>query len=251
MKKILLFITIFLLIFGLNSSAFAFVNFTKSPNFLLDEDYDMIIISPSVFSIELQPLIDHKNSRSIDTILITVEEIYLSYPGRDKPEQIKYFIKHALDNWNIEYVLLVGGAEKLPGRYTHIYFEYDYQDEWVFLSDLYYADIYDKNMVFSMVKILRDIWIMLETGTVVYKRVFDETINAQLFGSMMSALKTFSTEMSSEGLKSFELGNLKFTIKDQNEILFVVNSAVNVKQKKTKIRKIIQKNYSSISTMEA
>ena len=149
MKKILLFITSFLLIFGLNSSAFAFVNFTKSPNFLVDEDYDMIIISPSVFSIELQPLIDHKNSRNIDTILMTVEEIYLSYLGRDKPEQIKYFIKYALDNWNIEYVLLVGGAEKLPGRYTHIYFEYDYQDEWVFLSDLYYADIYDKNMVFS------------------------------------------------------------------------------------------------------
>jgi len=100
--------------------------------------YDMVIISPSSFSSELQPLVDHKNSIGVKTRLVTLDEIYNSYNGRDKPEQIKYFIKHALDHWNIKYVLLVGDANKVPVRYT-----YPQDGEEIrFVSDLYYADIY-------------------------------------------------------------------------------------------------------------
>lgn len=120
----------------------------NSENMNIDQ-YDMVIISPSLFTDELQPLIDHKNSQNLKTILKTTEEIFYQYSGRDAAEKIKYFIKDALESWNITYVLLLGGANQLPGRYTHIYFEYDYQDEWVFLSDLYYADIYDKDLNFS------------------------------------------------------------------------------------------------------
>ncbi|MGB7061462.1 MAG: C25 family cysteine peptidase, partial [Candidatus Zixiibacteriota bacterium] len=110
--------------------------------------YDMVIITPGTFSDELQPLIAHKNSRGIQTVLKTTEEIYAEYPGRDMTEQIKYFIKDAIETWGVQFVLLVGGAAYLPGRYTHIYFDYDYQDYWVFLSDLYYADIYDDELNF-------------------------------------------------------------------------------------------------------
>ena len=113
------------------------------------DQYDMVIIAPGMFSEELQPLIDHKNGRGVQTVLKTTEEIYAEYLGRDEPEKIKYFVKDAIENWGIQYVLLVGGAAQVPGRYTHIYFEYDYQDYWVFLSDLYYADIYDELLDFS------------------------------------------------------------------------------------------------------
>ena len=111
--------------------------------------YDMVIIAPSVFSEEVQPLIAHKNSRGVQTVLKTTEEIYAEYVGRDEPEKIKYFIKDAIETWGVDYVLLVGGAVQVPGRYTHIYFDYDYQDYWVFLSDLYYADVYDDGVYFS------------------------------------------------------------------------------------------------------
>jgi hypothetical protein len=110
--------------------------------------YDMVIIAPSTFSDELEPLIAHKNSRGVQTVLKTTEEIYAEYPGRDMPEQIKYFIKDAIETWGVQFVLLVGGAAYLPCRYTHIYFDYDYQDYWVFPSDLYYADIYDDELNF-------------------------------------------------------------------------------------------------------
>ena len=116
---------------------------------VLAEQYDMVVIAPEMFSLNLQPLINHKNNRDVQTILKTTEDIYNEYSGRDNIEQIKYFIKDAKENWNITYVLLVGGAMLLPARYTHIYYDYYYQDEWVFLSDLYYADLYDQNGDFS------------------------------------------------------------------------------------------------------
>ncbi len=113
------------------------------------DQYDMVIIAPSMFSDELGPLMAHKNSRGVLTTLKTTEEIYAGYPGRDNPEKIKYFIKDAIETWGVSYVLLVGGAAQIPCRYTHIYFEYDYQDYWVFPSDLYYADVYDDSLNFS------------------------------------------------------------------------------------------------------
>ncbi len=123
---------------------------SKTPvHSLYTETYDMVIIAPELFSESLLPLIDHKNILGVHTFLKTTETIYNEYEGRDHPEQIKYFIKYAVENWNITYVLLVGGASLLPSRYVHIYYDYDYQDEWIFLSDLYYADLYDAQGNFS------------------------------------------------------------------------------------------------------
>ena len=117
------------------------------------DEYDMVIITPSQFSSTLQPLIDHKKSVGIHTFLITTDEIYNEYNGRDHAEQIKYYIKQAIEQYDIDYVLLIGDAEDIPGRYTHVYFDepFDYPtpDEWVFTSDFYYADIYDSNGNFS------------------------------------------------------------------------------------------------------
>jgi len=120
------------------------------------ESYDMVIIAPEDFSELLQPLINHKNDHGLNTFLKTTEEIYSEYTGRDKPEQIKYFIKDAKETMNITYVLLVGGLKSyiyakdkddrnqgstdwhLPVRYTNI----PASDEIGVISDLYYSDLY-------------------------------------------------------------------------------------------------------------
>jgi len=128
--------------------------------------YDMVIIAPSIFSDDLQDLVNHKNSFGVNTMLKTTEDIYDQYPGVDKPEQIKYFIKDALDNWDIKYVMLVGGLKSslfgnskddenqgtkdwyVPVRYTnHQGSDGSYDPG--FISDLYYADIYDGGGSFS------------------------------------------------------------------------------------------------------
>jgi hypothetical protein len=118
--------------------------------------YDLVIITPDLFSDALQPLITHKNSYGVETVLKTTEEIYSEFPGRDQQEQIKYFIKDAKEQWGIDYVLLVGGMIGqdfdwyLPVRYTNNYAGVPFERG--FISDLYYADLYktvDDEIVFE------------------------------------------------------------------------------------------------------
>jgi len=129
------------------------IKYTPPSKPLLTNDvYDLLIITPSEFSDALQPLVEHKNSHGVSTMLVTLDEIYngnyFSVQGRDDAEKIKYFIKDAIEEWGIKYVMLVGGrhggigTEKwwCPVRYTHL----DDGSHWEasYISDLYYADIY-------------------------------------------------------------------------------------------------------------
>lgn len=116
--------------------------------------YDMVIIAPRKFSKILQPLIDHKNDVGIKTFLKTTESICRrpilgGYEGRDDAEQVKYFIKDAIETYGVKYVLLFGGRVGqsyrwyVPVRYSNL----DEGSFWErsFLSDLYFADIYRYN----------------------------------------------------------------------------------------------------------
>jgi hypothetical protein len=129
--------------------------------------YQMVIIAPAKFSTDLQQFVDFKNTHGINTTLMTIEDIYSQYTGYDKPEQIKYFIKYALDTWNTKYVLIVGGVKGyifgnggrddanqgvknwyVPVRYTNLD-EGGTEHDPGYISDLYYADIYDSHGNFS------------------------------------------------------------------------------------------------------
>lgn len=119
---------------------------------LNDNDaYDLLIISPFTFKRQLKPLINHKNEYGIRTKLVSTINIYLSsQEGRDRAEKIKYFIKKEIEESGIKYVLLVGGKLgqsriwNLPVRYSKVVptEEQEYPEQ-SFLSDLYFADIYD------------------------------------------------------------------------------------------------------------
>lgn len=128
--------------------------------------FDMVIIAPFRFSSPLQKLVNHKNKFGVLTTIKTLESIYMNYPGVDKPEKIKYFIKDAIETWGITSVLLVGGLKSivignprdsinegtrhwfLPVRYTNLFDDDELYDPG-FISDLYYADIYDAEGKFS------------------------------------------------------------------------------------------------------
>ena len=71
----------------------------SNPITFLDE-YDLVIIAPSKFEQALQPLIEHKNSKEMNTTLKTTEEIYAEYTdGRDEQENIKLYIKDAIEGY--------------------------------------------------------------------------------------------------------------------------------------------------------
>lgn len=125
---------------------------------LQDNDvYDLLIIAPQKFSRGLQRLIDHKETQNVRTTLMTTEDIYKTFTGRDEAEQIKYCIKNSIEEYGITNVLLVGGKDgqtatwNLPPRYSHVLIREGTQEfiEPSFLSDLYFADIYDSEGNFS------------------------------------------------------------------------------------------------------
>ena len=138
------------------------VNYEPPEKMPIQNDvYDLLIIAPSEFSDALQPLVEHKESHGVKTKLVTLNEIYngayFATQGRDDAEKVKYFIKNAIEQWGIKYVLLVGGRKPgikeewfLPVRYAYLN---DRSSSWEyerrFISDLYFADIYDANGNFS------------------------------------------------------------------------------------------------------
>ncbi|MHA1986919.1 MAG: hypothetical protein ACW98D_09800 [Promethearchaeota archaeon] len=83
-----------------------------------------------------------------------------------------------------------------------------------------------------MVKLLRDLWVLTESGTTVYSRVIDPRVNPQLFGALMSALNTFAEKLTEGGISNFELSNIRFSIIKRNNFLFVANSSKKIKVKK-------------------
>jgi len=119
----------------------------ESPVIFMDE-YDFLILAPADFESALQPLVTLKNGMGIDTILTTLDDI--PSVGVDEQEDIKYYIKDAIESWGITDVLLVGagveGEEIFPVRNAWIG---SAPHEDYFPSDLYYADIYDSTMGFS------------------------------------------------------------------------------------------------------
>jgi len=162
-NKLCKFIPLILLI--LPSWSVVSVSTTIIDNTLLQNDsrecnlYDLLIISPKIFHDELIPLVNHKNRFGVRTILVDTDVVYdqMFWQGRDDAEKIKYFIKAAVENWGVHYVLLVGGRSNqghiekwwIPVRYSYLDRPYETFLEQKFLSDLYFADIYNENGTFS------------------------------------------------------------------------------------------------------
>jgi len=100
-----------------------------------------------------------------------------------------------------------------------------------------------------MAKLIQDIWILRDSGIVVFHRVFNERLDAQLFGGLMTTLNLFAEELSSGGLSNFELSNKRFSIIKKNRFLFIANSNKDKKVKKVhqEIESIVKKFFNKYS----
>ena len=83
-----------------------------------------------------------------------------------------------------------------------------------------------------MAKILRDVWILTESGLTIFSRVKDSKLDPQVFGGLMSALNMFAQNLSEGGMSNFALSNIRFTLLKKNHLFFVSNSSNQVKSKK-------------------
>jgi hypothetical protein len=117
MKKILISIFVIVLLIGAVIPASSDISLEKN-SFQIevnhDDNFDLIIITESFLTSELESLVQHKNKYGVNTMIMTTEEIYSEYQGRDNAEKIKYFIKDAKEKWNISYVMLLGDQKYIP-----------------------------------------------------------------------------------------------------------------------------------------
>ena len=93
-----------------------------------------------------------------------------------------------------------------------------------------------------MAKLVQDFWIITHAGKVLFKRVFNVKMHAQLFGALLSALTSFSKEITNSGLTNFQSSSYKFTILKQGQFDFVATSSGT-----DKIKKVV-KDLKKIST---
>jgi len=122
------------------------------------DEYELLIIAPEAFERRLKPLVEHKNKMGVKTKLETLGDVViLGKQGVDQAEKIKYAIKNAVEEWGVKKVLIVGGIKRqsqtwnIPIRYSHVVppeGTQEYQEE-AFISDLYFADLYDSEGNFS------------------------------------------------------------------------------------------------------
>ena len=77
----------------------------------------------------------------------------------------------------------------------------------------------------NIAKLIQNLWILLRTGTVLFDRVIDKSVDVHLFGAMLSALDTFAYEMSGKNINSFELKDINMSIIETNDVRFIATYA--------------------------
>lgn len=101
----------------------------------------LLILAPNEFIEELELLEHFKNYSGRPTTLLSLAQVYNSFPGyADEAEKVKRCIAYYQKNNHIQYVLLVGDVDQFPVRWR--WWGLPGQEGWG-VSDLYYADLYE------------------------------------------------------------------------------------------------------------
>lgn len=98
----------------LSKPLFGSMRFTSS--LLQEEDPGYVIVTPSAFSSGVESFATWKEQLGFSVQKTTLEYIYNNFPGRDKAEKLREFIKESYYTNGSEYYLLVGDCDVCPAR---------------------------------------------------------------------------------------------------------------------------------------
>jgi len=99
-----------------------------------------------------------------------------------------------------------------------------------------------------MGKILQNVWILTNTGSVIFHRKYEPIIDEQLFGAIISSLNTFAeTGLFEDIISNFVISDKTIYLKKKNDILFVTDSSDKKKEKKIvkELDKVIEKFFNA------
>jgi hypothetical protein len=120
----------------------------KQLYYSMDETDNLLIVAPEKYQRAISSFREHKHNMNINTISMSTEYIYDNFNGGDNQEKIKNCIKDFYDRSKITSVLFIGDFKDIPVRYIYNDDKYGYLEPY-FISDLYYADLYDEKGQFQ------------------------------------------------------------------------------------------------------
>ncbi len=108
-----------------------------------NDDYQLLIITPTAFQSAFQPLIDMYKIRGIKALTVTKEYISSNISGQDVPEKMRNYIIQEYQNHGIEHVLLAGDVDQIPyrGFYCYVTSAGGNQEDSNIPSDLYFSSL--------------------------------------------------------------------------------------------------------------
>lgn len=137
-----------------------FLLIVSNPLLSSQNNNNYLIITPTVFVEDFQPLKIFKEAMGMDVFIITLEQISTSYNGRDIQEKIRNCIIHFYSNNDVYWVLLIGKPDpddnprldtivaptildkewEMPVRYVYcLTQDYDFGHYTYVPSDMYYS----------------------------------------------------------------------------------------------------------------
>ncbi len=95
-----------------------------------------LIVTSDALEPEFQRLADQKTLKGIPAVVRTIEWIEQNYwSGADQGESVRNFIREAYEKWGVDYVLLGGDTDVIPGRMAFTTF---YTGDFI-PTDMYYS----------------------------------------------------------------------------------------------------------------
>lgn len=102
-----------------------------------NESYDYIIITTEELKQSVEFFKNWKDLIGFSVNVVTVSWITSQYDGYDTAEKIRSFLQEKYQEWNIQFLLIVGTGDLVPWRYTY----QPLSDNLAIPTDYYYADL--------------------------------------------------------------------------------------------------------------
>ena len=91
--------------------------------------------------------------------------------------------------------------------------------------------------------VIKDFWIITETGIEIFSYAPEVPINPTLFGGFVSALQSLSEEISQKRMESFVIGNQRYSFyKEEGKSIFIIGRA-SVQELKSRVNKVLSVLY--------
>ena len=104
-----------------------------------------------------------------------------------------------------------------------------------------------------MTKFIEDLYVLIETGAVIFHYSSSErTQDPTIMGAILSAVDTYSTQLSEQGVSSFQFVNKRLTFLKIHNMMFVASTQTKTKPKKiTQFLNDISDDFFNLYTVES